>query len=106
MSSSSFEVVVASAVLDTTLPTAPARITATGQVTVSSQGRRGTGERLVYSSETDQYVLTGTAANPPRFADPAKGTVSGTSLIFNSRDDSVSIEGDGRKTSTETVAPK
>jgi lipopolysaccharide export system protein LptA len=82
------------------------RVTATGRVTVSSQGRRGTGERLVYSSETDQYVLTGTAANPPRFTDPAKGTVTGSSLIFNSRDDSVSIEGDGRKTSTEAVAPK
>jgi hypothetical protein len=26
--------------------------------------------------------------------------------IFNSRDDSVSIEGGGRKTVTETVAPK
>ncbi len=82
------------------------RVTATGQVVVNSQGRRGTGERLVYSSETEQYVLTGTAAKPPRFTDPVKGTVSGTSLIFNSRDDSVSIEGDGRKTSTETVAPK
>ena len=81
-------------------------VTATGHVTVSSQGRRGTGERLVYSSETDQYVLTGTLANPPRLTDPVKGTVSGRSLIFNSRDDSVSIEGDGHKTSTETVVPK
>ena len=82
------------------------RVTAAGRVIVSSQGRRGTGDRLVYSNETDEYVLTGTAANPPAMTDPAKGTVSGTSLIFNSRDDSVSIEGGGRKTSTETVAPK
>jgi lipopolysaccharide export system protein LptA len=82
------------------------RVTATGQVMVSSQGRRGTGDRLVYSSETDEYVLTGTPANPPTMTDPTKGTVSGASLIFNSRDDSVSIEGGGRKTSTETVAPK
>ena len=82
------------------------RITASGRVTVSSQGRRGAGERLVYSSETDQYVLTGTPSNPPTLTDPAKGTVSGTSLIFNSRDDSVSIEGNGRKTWTETMAPK
>jgi len=27
-------------------------------------------------------------------------------LIFNSRDDSVSIEGQGQKTATETTAPK
>jgi lipopolysaccharide export system protein LptA len=82
------------------------RVTATGQVSVSSQGRRGTGERLVYSSATGEYVLTGSAANPPTLTDPARGTVSGTSLVFNSRDDSVSIEGEGRKTLTETVAPK
>jgi hypothetical protein len=36
----------------------------------------------------------------------ARGTVTGESLIFNSRDDSVSIEGGGRKTLTETIAPK
>jgi lipopolysaccharide export system protein LptA len=82
------------------------RITATGRVTVSSQGRRGAGDRLLYSSETGEYVLTGTLSNPSTLTDSAKGTVSGTSLIFNSRDDSVSIEGGGRKTSTETVAPK
>jgi lipopolysaccharide export system protein LptA len=82
------------------------RLTASGHVVVSSEGRRGTGERLVYSSETDEYVLTGTAGEPPRMTDPARGTVTGESLIFNSRDDSVSIEGGGRKTLTETVAPK
>jgi hypothetical protein len=27
-------------------------------------------------------------------------------LIFNSRDDSVNVEGDGHATSTETTAPK
>jgi lipopolysaccharide export system protein LptA len=82
------------------------QVTASGHVRVNAQGRRGAGERLVYSSETGEYVLTGTAANPPTLTDPAKGTVSGASLIFNSRDDSVSIEGGGRKTLTETVAPK
>jgi lipopolysaccharide export system protein LptA len=38
--------------------------------------------------------------------DPARGNVTGASLIFNSRDDSVSIEGAGGKTLTETTAPK
>ncbi len=88
---------------------APAQVdhmTASGDVVVSSQGRRGTGQRLEYSSETGDYVLTGTAAAPPRMTDPAHGSVTGASLIFNSRDDSVSIEGGGGKTSTETIAPK
>ncbi len=82
------------------------RLTARGQVVVNSQGRRGTGERLVYSGETGQYVLTGTVATPPRLTDASRGTVTGESLIFNSRDDSVSIEGQGQKTSTETTSPK
>jgi len=82
------------------------RVTASGHVSITSQGRRGSGDRLVYSSATDEYVLTGSASNPPRLTDPGRGAVSGTSLIFNSRDDSVSIEGNGRKTVTETMAPK
>jgi lipopolysaccharide export system protein LptA len=82
------------------------RMTASGDVVVSSQGRRGNGQRLVYSSETGEYVLTGTAAAPPRMTDPGRGSVTGASLIFNSRDDSVSIEGAGGKTLTETTAPK
>jgi lipopolysaccharide export system protein LptA len=82
------------------------RLTATGHVVLSSQGRRGTGERLVYSGETGAYVLTGTADAPPRMTQSGRGTVSGDSLIFNTRDDSVSIEGSGRKTTTETSAPR
>ncbi len=80
-------------------------ITATGDVSVSSQGRRGTGAKLVYSSQTGSYVLTGTPAHPPRLTDPLRGVVTGAALIFNSRNDSVSIEGRGRETRTNTIAP-
>ena len=82
------------------------RMTARSHVVISSQGRRGTGEQLVYTGDSGQYVLTGTVANPPRLTDPTRGTVTGDALIFDSRDDSVSVEGDGRKTNTETTAPK
>ena len=78
---------------------------ATGHVVLTSQDRRGTGEKLVYSSADDDYVLTGTASVPPRFTDPQRGNVTGAALIFNSRDDSVSIEGGGHQTTTETTAP-
>ena len=81
-------------------------LTARGNVTVSSNGRRGSGEQLVYSGETGKYVLTGTSGTPPRMTDPARGEVSGEALIFNSRDDSVSIEGQGRKTLTQATAPR
>ena len=82
------------------------RMTARGDVKLNSEGRRGTGEQLVYTGETGEYVLTGTAAAPPRMDDPARGTVTGEALIFHSGDDSVSVEGGGRKTTTETTAPK
>ena len=82
------------------------RMIARGRVEISLQGRRGTGEQLVYSSETGEYVLTGTASAPPKMTDPARGMVTGEALIFHGRDDSVSIEGGGRKTRTETTAPK
>ena len=82
------------------------RMTARGHVVVTSEGRRGTGEQLLYTGETGEYVLTGTAAAPPRMTDVARGNVTGQALIFHSGDDSVSIEGDGRRTITETTAPK
>jgi lipopolysaccharide export system protein LptA len=82
------------------------RMTARGQVVITSQGRRGTGEQLAYTGETGEYVLTGTASEQPKMTDTARGMVTGEALIFHSRDDSVSIEGGGRKTRTETTAPR
>jgi lipopolysaccharide export system protein LptA len=82
------------------------QVIARGHVEVSSQGGRGTGEQLVYSSETGDYVLTGTATAPPVMTYPARGKVTGQALIFNSHNDSVGIEGGGRKTTTDTTAPK
>jgi lipopolysaccharide export system protein LptA len=83
------------------------RMTARGHVVLTSEGRRGTGEQLVYTGATNEYVLTGTASVPPKMSDPARGTVSGEALIFHGRDDSVSVESaGGRKTMTETTAPR
>jgi lipopolysaccharide export system protein LptA len=76
---------------------------ASGHVVLTSEGRRGSGEQLTYTGRTGEYVLTGTAATPPRLTDPVRGNVTGEALIFHSRDDSVSIEGGGRETRTETT---
>ncbi len=81
------------------------KVVAAGGVSVTSMGRHGVGNKLVYSSAAEEYTLTGTASDPPRMTEPGRGTVSGDSLIFNTRDGSVSIEGDGHKTTTETSAP-
>ncbi len=81
-------------------------MTARGRVVLTSEGRRGTGEQLVYTGATNEYVLTGTASTPPKIMDSARGSVTGEALIFHGRDDSVSVEGGGQKTTTETTAPK
>jgi lipopolysaccharide export system protein LptA len=78
------------------------RMIAQGQVSVEWPGRRGTGEKLVYTGENGVYVLTGSAGQPPRVTDEAMGNVTGNTLIFHGRDDSVTVEGDGGKTVTET----
>jgi lipopolysaccharide export system protein LptA len=82
------------------------RLTAQGHVVVDWPDRRGTGEKLVYLSEDSTFTLTGTSALPPRITDQERGTVTGSALIFHSRDDSVTVEGDGGKTETETQSTK
>lgn len=82
------------------------RMTARGHVTLLSEGRRGTGEQLVYSGQTGEYVLTGTAAAPPRITDAARGAVTGEAVLYHSRSGSVTVEGGSGKTTTETRTPK
>jgi lipopolysaccharide export system protein LptA len=83
-------------------------LTARGHVVLTSEGRRGTGEQLVYTGATGEYVLTGSATTPPKMTDPVRGTVTGAALIFQGRDDSVRVESatGGQKTVTETTAPR
>jgi lipopolysaccharide export system protein LptA len=108
-SSDEIEVVLRSAGKTVSMDGGQAQVdhmTARGHVVLISQGRRGSGDQLVYTGATNEYVLTGTAAVPPRMTDSARGTVTGEALIFHSSDDSVRVEGGGKKTVTETTAPK
>jgi lipopolysaccharide export system protein LptA len=81
-------------------------IIASGHVTLTQPGRKGTGEKLTYIADDGKYILTGTAGNPPRIEDAAKGTTTGTTLIFNSQDDSVVVSGGQSSAVTETRSPK
>jgi lipopolysaccharide export system protein LptA len=82
------------------------RIVATGGVDITEPGRHATGERLVYTASDQMFVLTGTAAVPPKVVDAQQGTATGASLRFHSGDDSVVISGEdggaGQKVRTET----
>lgn len=81
------------------------RIVASGNVVFAQPGRKGTGNRLVYTASDGRYVLTGSPTNPPRIEDLTKGVTSGAKLIFDSRDDSVVVSGGQSSAVTETRAP-
>ena len=66
---------------------------ATGSVVLAQPGRKGTGEKLVYTAADSTYVLTGTKLAPPRVEDGAEGSTTGAALRFRSGDDSVQVLG-------------
>lgn len=82
------------------------RLVATGKVTVEWPDRRGTGDQLVYRGDDGDFTLTGSAAQPPRITDEERGSISGSALIYHSRDASVTVESDGGKTVTDTRSKK
>ncbi len=82
------------------------RIVATGHVVLQQPGRRGTGEKLLYTAQDGKFLLTGTFSTPPHLYDQAHGDVSGEALIFNSQDDSVSVTGGQPRAVTNTRTAK
>jgi lipopolysaccharide export system protein LptA len=64
---------------------------ATGHVVITQPGRRGTGDKLVYTAADGRYVLTGSPGQPPRIVDAQKGTTTGAALLFKTADDSVEV---------------
>jgi lipopolysaccharide export system protein LptA len=82
------------------------KIVARGAVELQQPGRKGLGEELEYTAQDGKFVLTGTAAAPPRLTDQVRGTVTGNALIFNDRDDSVMVSGGPSKAVTQTHVAK
>ncbi len=64
---------------------------ATGHVVLAQAGRRGTGEKLVYTAADGRYLLTGSPGQQPRLVDSQRGTTTGAALIFKGADDSVEV---------------
>ena len=84
---------------------------AAGHVQLTQPGRRGTGEKLLYTAATGDYLLTGSPAAPPHAADAQHGDTTGAALLFRSGDNSVEVqshdaEGNSRRTVTDTRTPK
>jgi lipopolysaccharide export system protein LptA len=79
------------------------RMVAEGNVRMFQPGRKGVGDKLVYTAQDERAVLTGRAA---RVDDDEKGTVMGAELTLYSRDDRISVQrqqGAGRVRSTHRL---
>lgn len=82
------------------------RMIAMGHVVFTQPGRRGNGEKLVYTADDGQYVLTGTRATPPAIWDQTHGTTTGEKIAFNSENDAIEVIGGKGAAVTNTRTPK
>jgi lipopolysaccharide export system protein LptA len=64
-----------------------------GDVQIDQPGRHGSGEQLLYTASTGDYVLTGTPAIPPRIVDAQQGNVTGTTLLFGDAGSTIVVAG-------------
>jgi lipopolysaccharide export system protein LptA len=62
-------------------------------VKLEQPGRVGTGEELLYTAASGDFVLTGTPGHPPHVVDDKQGSITGHTLLFHSPDSTIVIEG-------------
>lgn len=66
------------------------RIVASGGVVVTQNGRRASGDQLVYTAADDKFVITG---GTPSIFDAERGLITGVSLTLYGHDGRVLVEG-------------
>jgi lipopolysaccharide export system protein LptA len=84
------------------------KIVMSGAVKVEQPGRTATGEQLLYTAATGEFVLTGTPAHPPHVVDEKQGSITGATLLFRSADSTIVVAGEpaSRRVHTETTIKK
>ncbi|HEX3373929.1 MAG TPA: hypothetical protein VHS13_06935 [Edaphobacter sp.] len=84
------------------------KIVMSGAVKVEQPGRTATGEQLLYTVATGEFVLTGTPAHPPHVVDEKQGSITGATLLFRSADSTIVVAGEpaSRRVHTETTIKK
>ncbi len=81
------------------------RIVMSGGVKVEQPGRTATGEQLLYTAGTGEFVLTG---HPAHVADDKQGNMTGATLLFRSPDSTIVVAGEpaSRRVHTEMTVKK
>lgn len=81
-------------------------IDAKSNIVLRQPGRHATGSHLVYTSDEEKFVLTGTPGSPPSIFDAEHGQVTGVSLTFFNRDDRVLVDSSNSKSISQTRLKK
>lgn len=81
------------------------RIVMSGAVKVEQPGRTATGEQLLYTAGTGEFVLTG---HPAHVVDDKQGNMTGATLLFRSPDSTIVVSGEpaSRRVHTEMTVKK
>ena len=69
------------------------RVVMSGAVKVQQPGRVGTGEQLLYTAATGEFVLTGAPGHPPHVVDDKQGNITGATLLFRAPDSTIVVAG-------------
>ena len=70
------------------------RVIVYGAVQIDQPGRHGTGDQLLYTASSANYILTGTPGRPPHITDAQQGNVTGATLIFGDAGSTIVVAGD------------
>src|SRR6185312_241542 len=84
------------------------RIVMSGAVKVEQPGRTATGDQLLYTAATGEFVLPGTPGHPPHVVDEKQGSITGATLLFHAPDSTIVVAGEpaSRRVHTETAIKK
>ncbi len=77
------------------------RVVILGGVQLDQPGRHGTGEQMVYTAATDNFVLTGTPEHRPTVVDAQQGSVTGTTLTFGAAGSTIVVAGEPGSTTAK-----
>jgi lipopolysaccharide export system protein LptA len=80
------------------------RMVMLGNVRITQPSRLGTGEQLTYAAATNNFVLTGTPATPPKVTGERGTVLTGATIVFGAEDSSIVVAGarSGAKGNGET----
>jgi lipopolysaccharide export system protein LptA len=70
------------------------RVVVQGGVELEQPGRHGTGEQLIYTAATGNFVLTGNTEHRPTVMDAQQGSVTGTTLTFGASGSTIVVAGE------------